>query len=347
MKRSLVLSALLLAAGPPLRAAQMQVQTISRISPAAPVPVIGSRLQPLNVFTNPTLAAPKLTSIWSAMPMAPAIQTALPAAPALTQIQEVAVQAAPAQTALAVTAEKLAALQQDPKASGEAVALRVQQTFDGQAAGKGVPSAEAPAVLDSPAGTTASTPRPLRLIITGPPGSGKGTYAAKIAAEYGVPHISVGELLRAYAKTHPAVAKIMATGQLVESKPVLDVVRERLAQPDIKERGFILDGFPRRPNEADALQGMLGEDGVDGIIELDVPEAELLRRILARGRADDKADVFRERMKIYREQTIPAVERFKHGTPVLSPEVSGSSIEANYARVKAALGGLLDKLLGR
>ncbi|OGS41968.1 MAG: hypothetical protein A3J82_02245 [Elusimicrobia bacterium RIFOXYA2_FULL_69_6] len=187
----------------------------------------------------------------------------------------------------------------------------------------------------------------MRLIITGPPGSGKGTYAAKIAAEYGTVHISVGELLRAYAKNNPKVAAVMAQGKLVDSQLVLDVVRQRLAQDDIKERGFILDGFPRRPNEGAALQDMLGDAGIDGIIELHVPEAELLRRILARGRADDKPDVFRDRMQIYREQTIPAVELFKHGAPVLSPEVSGSGIEANYARVKAALSGLLDKLVGR
>jgi adenylate kinase len=193
----------------------------------------------------------------------------------------------------------------------------------------------------------AAQPHPIRLIITGPPGSGKGTYSAKIAAEYGVVHISVGELLRAYAQTNPAVAAIMAQGKLVDSQLVLDVVRQRLAADDIKERGFILDGFPRRPNEGAALQDMLGDAGVDGVIELHVPEAELLRRILARGRADDKPDVFRERMRIYREQTIPAVERFKTGAPVLAPEVSGSSIESNYARVKAALNGLLDRLFGR
>jgi adenylate kinase len=344
MKKRLLLSALLLAAALPLRAAQMQVQTISRTSPATLVPVIGSRLQPLNVFTNPTLAAPRLSSIWSAMPFAPA--PSIQAAPALTQTQAVSVQAVPVQAALAVAAEKLSTLQQDSKISGETASLQAARTFDGSAS-LGSPSSEAQAVLPSPEGTAATSPRPLRLIITGPPGSGKGTYAAKIAAEYGVVHISVGELLRAYAQSHPAVAGIMAQGKLVDSRLVLDVVRRRLAADDIRERGFILDGFPRRPNEGAALQDMLGDAGVDGVIELNVPEAELLRRILARGRADDKADVFRERMKIYREQTVPAVERFKHGAPVLSPEVSGSGIEANYARVKAALGGLLDKLLGR
>ena len=346
MRRRLLLSLLLLAAAIPLRAAQMQVQTVSRVNPVSPLPVIGSRLQPLNVFTNATLAAPQLSSLWSAMPFAPA-PSLQAQTPQVNQTAQTQVQAVPVQAGLAVVAEKLSSLQQDSKISGETASLQAARTFDGQAASLGSPSPEAQAVLPSPEGTAATTPRPLRLIITGPPGSGKGTYAAKIAAEYGTVHISVGELLRAYAKNNPKVAAVMAQGKLVDSQLVLDVVRQRLAQNDIKERGFILDGFPRRPNEGAALQDMLGDAGVDGIIELHVPEAELLRRILARGRADDKPDVFRDRMQIYREQTIPAVELFKHGAPVLSPEVSGSGIEANYARVKAALGGLLDKLVGR
>jgi adenylate kinase len=160
-------------------------------------------------------------------------------------------------------------------------------------------------------------------------------------------HVSVGDLLRAYAKAHPEVAAIMASGRLVDSSLVLRVVRERLSQPDIQKHGFLLDGFPRRQEEAAALAEMLGTNAVDGVIVLDVPETELLRRILARGRADDHEDVFRERMRIYREQTLPAVERFKASSPVLAPSVTGSDIAGNYARVKAALGGLLDKLFRR
>jgi adenylate kinase len=187
---------------------------------------------------------------------------------------------------------------------------------------------------------------PLRLIITGPPGAGKGTFSDKISAEYGVPHISVGELLREHAKAHPAVAAIMAKGQLVDTSLVLSVVRERLAQPDVRSRGFILDGFPRRAEEARALSAMLGPQGVDGVISLDVPDAELLRRILARGRADDSEPVFQERMKIYHEQTVPAVEIFTNSTPVIAPEVKSSDIETNYSRVKASLLGLLKQLTG-
>lgn len=344
MKRRLfVLAALLFAAGlPTSQAALLQVQTVTRSAPGTPVPVIGSILQPLNILSNPTVAAPSLVSIWAAIPFAPAPRVLAAPAPALTQTAAIETQALPVQAGLAAAVAKISESRQQTDTPAETSAVQAAGTFDGAKpeAADAVSVPEAPAVAPVAA-------KPLRLIITGPPGSGKGTYSDKIAEEYGVVHISVGELLRAYAKTNPQVAAVMSQGKLVDSKLVLDVVRQRLSQNDIKEHGFILDGFPRRPEEAAALEKMLGDAGVDGVIELNVPEAELLRRILARGRADDKADVFKERMKIYREQTVPAVERFKSGAPVLAPEVSGSSIEANYARVKAALGGLLDKLLGR
>jgi adenylate kinase len=280
MKRRIVfLSALLWTAGLPRgQAALLQTQTSLGFAPASPVRVVGCILQPLSAFSNPTSAAPSLSSLWSASPPAPA-----PEAPAIATLAQDSLTAA----------------------------------------------------------------KPLRLIITGPPGSGKGTYSEKIAAEYGMPHISVGELLRVYAQVHPEVAAVMAAGKLVDAQLVLDVVRQRLSQPDVGEHGFLLDGFPRRDEEAAALQEMLGAAGVDGVIELDVPEAELQRRILARGRSDDRADVFQERMKIYREQTVPAVERFKNAAPVLAPDVSGADTAVNYARVKAALDGLLNELLGR
>ncbi len=212
----------------------------------------------------------------------------------------------------------------------EALAAQASRAFDGS----GAPAT--PADIQGP-----------RLIITGPPGSGKGTYSARLARDYGVVHVSVGDLLREHAKTDPDLAAVMASGRLVDAALVLRVVRHRLSQPDIRERGFLLDGFPRRPHEARALAEMLGRDAVDGVIVLDVPEEELLRRILARGRADDSAAVFHDRMRIYREQTLPAVAPFQATSPVLRPSVADGDVETNYARVKAALGALFDRLLGR
>ncbi|MDD5629846.1 MAG: nucleoside monophosphate kinase, partial [Elusimicrobia bacterium] len=201
MKRRLLwLCALLLAAAPPAgQAALLRVQAVTQGAPATPVPVIGSRLQPLNVLSNPTLAAPSLLSIWSAMPFAPApsIQAQVPT---VAQTAQVAVQAAPAQAGLAATVQTISEVRAQPEAPAESMAVQLAKTFDGA---KPSVSGEV-SVPEAPAAVPAEA-RPLRLIITGPPGSGKGTYSAKIAAEYGVMHISVGELLRAYAKTHPKV----------------------------------------------------------------------------------------------------------------------------------------------
>jgi len=211
------------------------------------------------------------------------------------------------------------------EAPAEAVAARAARSFDGSAA------------------ETAS-PKALRLVITGPPGSGKGTFSERISNDYGLAHISAGELLRAYAKSRPKLAATMAAGRLVDSRLVLRLMRERLAKPDAAERGFILDGFPRRRREAEALKRMLGPAGLDGVILLQVPQKELLRRVLARGRNDDRAAVFRERMRIYREQTVPAAKLLLSAAPALRPEVSGPNVAANYARVRAALAGLVKRL---
>ena len=346
MKRRLGLLTLLVWLAAPTcgQAAYLQTQTSIRSGPAAPVPVISPVLSPLSAPGASSLSVPMLrASLPVLQAPVPVLQAAVMAPALASPITAPSVQAAPAQSTLSSMAQKLAAPSQAAAehAPVEMLSAQAARTFDGSNLQAQAPVAEVPAAV------AAASPKPLRLIITGPPGSGKGTYSEKITQEYGVVHISVGELLRAYAKSHPEIASVMAQGKLVDSGLVLRVVQERLAQPDIREHGFILDGFPRRGEEAAALEKILGSAAIDGVIQLDVPEAELLRRILARGRADDKADVFRERMKIYREQTVPAVERFKSASPVLAPEVSGSDIATNYSRVKQALTGLIDKLLGR
>lgn len=204
----------------------------------------------------------------------------------------------------------------------------------------------APMLPPSPAAQprAASAPKAVRLIMMGPPGSGKTTYGKRLSAEFGAPHISVGELLRAYAKDKPEVAARMQTGELVDSELVLRLVRERLTRPDVQERGYILDGFPRRLNEALAMEEWMAGVGVDAVVHLEVSHEELMRRISARGRADDTPETFRNRMRVYRDQTVPVLERFKDSYGVLEPEVSGSDPEANYARLRSILE---DALKGR
>jgi adenylate kinase len=188
-----------------------------------------------------------------------------------------------------------------------------------------------------------SAQKPLRLAIAGPPGSGKGTHASYIARDFGVVHVATGDLLREHAKTDPVVADQMRRGLLVDAALVRRLVRERLARPDALEKGYILDGFPRRLSEAESLPELLGGERLDAVIFLDVPEEELLRRILHRGRTDDSEAVFRERMRVYREETLPAITKAREGTATLVPDLSGPDKETNYRGIREAL----ERLLGR
>jgi adenylate kinase len=162
----------------------------------------------------------------------------------------------------------------------------------------------------------------MRVVLLGPPGAGKGTQAQRIVAKYGIVPLSTGDMLRTAIKAgtslEPKVKDIIARGDLVPDKVVVEIVTNRTAQPDAK-RGFILDGFPRTLPQAAALDRMLKEKGLklDAVIELKVDEARLLRRIetriaqmQARGealRADDNPETLKRRLAAYRAQTAPLI----------------------------------------
>ena len=203
------------------------------------------------------------------------------------------------------------------------------------------PSAAPSGALEAAAPAAA---QPLRLLITGAPGAGKGEASKRLSRDYGLVHISAGDLLRDYAKTDPEIAAVMRRGDLVPVELVVGLVRERLAQADVAQRGFVLDGFPRRLAEAEALHAEIaaGRIVIDAVIVLDVPKAELKRRILGRGRADDNEDVFDHRMDIYDHVTLPAVAHMTSRLPALKPDVGATSgVEASYALVKSAVDGFL------
>jgi adenylate kinase len=125
----------------------------------------------------------------------------------------------------------------------------------------------------------------LRLIVFGRQGAGKGTQASRLAAHYGIPHISTGDMLRAAAASGSEfgrqVKEIMDSGALVSDEVMEGVVAERLAQPDAAA-GFLLDGYPRTPGQADFLQGLLAPEGGSLAIDLDVPEDVVVGRITGR-----------------------------------------------------------------
>jgi adenylate kinase len=151
-----------------------------------------------------------------------------------------------------------------------------------------------------------------RVLLFGAPGSGKGTQAALLAERLAVPAISTGEMLRAAvaggSELGRRVERILAAGTLVDDDTMADVVRERLAQPDAR-RGFLLDGYPRTLPQAGTLEGILRRQGagLDAAILLEVPDTELVRRLIDRKREDDREDVVRERLRVYDEKTAPLI----------------------------------------
>jgi adenylate kinase len=166
----------------------------------------------------------------------------------------------------------------------------------------------------------------MRLILLGPPGAGKGTQALRLVAKYGIVQLSTGDMLRAAVKAATPIGRevkdIMARGGLVPDNIVVNIVGQRIEQPDAR-KGFILDGFPRTVPQAVALDRMLAKRGLalDVVVELRVDEDALLKRIenriaemKARGeplREDDNPEVLRQRLKAYRQLTAPLVAYYR------------------------------------
>ncbi len=156
----------------------------------------------------------------------------------------------------------------------------------------------------------------LRAVMLGAPGSGKGTQAEYLAAALGVPAISTGAMLRDAVALGSALGRkvegIMASGALVDDGLMAEVVRERLGRPDAAG-GFLLDGYPRTTGQAATLDGILDQrrEKLDAVVMLDVPEPVLVARAVARQRADDREEVVRERLRVYREKTEPLVAHYE------------------------------------
>jgi len=184
----------------------------------------------------------------------------------------------------------------------------------------------------------------MNLLVLGPQGSGKGTQAKHIASDYGVPHVSTGDMFRALDESTELgrkVKAIMDDGVLVPDDVTIAMIRDRLAQPDAQE-GFVLDGFPRNLAQAEALDEMLGEigRGLDAILFFDVPDEvgkeRALKRAELEGRADDTPDVIAKRLEIYHSETEPIVEHYRV-TGKLVPLHADRSIDEVWAEISSAL----------
>ena len=187
----------------------------------------------------------------------------------------------------------------------------------------------------------------MRLIILGPPGAGKGTQAAKIAAEFGIPAISTGDIFRANIKNETELGRqvkdILASGGYVTDEITNAIVRDRLREADA-EGGFLLDGYPRTLAQVDALDAMLAEDGhaLDAVLELTVDEDAVVHRLLKRaeieGRADDTEEVIRERQAIYRRETAPLADVYA-GRELLVQVDGMGEVDEVTSRIDDALKG--------
>jgi adenylate kinase len=183
-----------------------------------------------------------------------------------------------------------------------------------------------------------------RLIILGRQGAGKGTQCVRLSRHFVVPHIATGDMLRTAVREKTelgALAKeVMDSGGLVSDEIMIGIVRERLSQPDADTRGYILDGFPRTIEQANALDALAGEKRIDVVLDLNVPREIVLERISSRRvcrdcgtnytssghdpepwicdvcggdvmqRDDDTPDSVNRRLDLYEEQTFPLIDHF-------------------------------------
>ncbi len=163
----------------------------------------------------------------------------------------------------------------------------------------------------------------VRLILLGAPGAGKGTQAKLLATLRRIPHISTGDILRAAVAQQTALGlkaqSYMDQGELVPDQLVIDLIRERLIQPDAQQ-GWILDGFPRNVTQAIFLDELLAEidQGYSHAVNLEVPNEVLVQRMLGRGRKDDTEEVIRRRLEVYHSQTAPLIDFYRKQQKLMS-----------------------------
>jgi adenylate kinase len=215
----------------------------------------------------------------------------------------------------------------------------------------------------------------MRIVLMGAPGSGKGTQAQRLVKHFGIPQISTGDILRKHRSEGTELGKradaIMAKGLLVDDATMLEIIRDRVSQPDAR-KGFILDGFPRTQTQAEALTALMAELGtpIDSVVLFDVGNDELVRRISGRRtcslcnkvfnihtappaspatdcvegsnehqlfqRKDDQEDTVKERLRVYEQNTRPVLSYYSQSGLLRTVQAEGAP-EDITARLELAL----------
>jgi adenylate kinase len=186
----------------------------------------------------------------------------------------------------------------------------------------------------------------LRLVVLGPPGAGKGTQAVRLAEQFGCADVATGDIFRANVAEGTELGRVaqeyMDLGDLVPDEVVIAMM-ERLAEQDC-QAGFVLDGFPRTVNQAEALDRRLAGLGtpLDAALSFDVTEEELLRRLAGRAaaehRADDVEQTIRHRLEVFAIKTRPLIDYFAHRGLLITVDAIGP-IEVVTKRILASLEG--------
>ena len=181
----------------------------------------------------------------------------------------------------------------------------------------------------------------MQIILFGPPGCGKGTQASFISDSLSIPHLSTGDMLRSAVSLKSEIGikakEIMEKGGLVSDEIVLSLVKERISDNDSK-KGFILDGFPRTINQAEGLNFLLKESQkIDFVLRIKVDQDDIVKRLIARGRDDDKPEIIKNRFKSYNSETQPLIPFYEERDILFN--INGmQEVEKVFADIKKVIG---------